>query len=355
MMLVRCSMLLATISGLLLYSSDAYALQSLRREEIAGVWHLTLSSDSFLKSDDDGGTKGGGEGVLLKLKQDGSFVQYGAEQTVEKQEGRMGEWLQQAQARGSDGNKEEDDDGKLRGSWDYDMNEKKLLLATDHPLDADHQRVYDTLLTGEVVVNFLSSLSDDAHSSTTTLLSEDDNSKNKEENPQDIYLSIPNGSVWVGKFMYPRNHPSFFDQPMFHPDQTGTFALRQILGMLNTRREEHTKEKKKVRYRKRDFYGRKFFLTTELLKPARPKPKLVWSRTAGGYVEEPVGTQEDPLMPFDVRVMPIQFFANNTFCAIGTNKILRGRYGTTGEEKEKLWFSVSLFGTGRSVKGSIFR
>jgi hypothetical protein len=91
------------------------------------------------------------------------------------------------------------------------------------------------------------------------------------------------------------------------------------------------------------------------LQPKISTTKRVWSKSEGGYVEQTVGPQVDPLRPFDVRVMPIEFFANNTFTALGTNKILRGRYGTTGDEKSKLWFSVSLFGAGRSMKGSVFR
>mmetsp|Transcript_20075 Transcript_20075/g.43798 ORF Transcript_20075/g.43798 Transcript_20075/m.43798 type:complete len:249 (-) Transcript_20075:95-841(-) len=97
------------------------------------------------------------------------------------------------------------------------------------------------------------------------------------------------------------------------------------------------------RDRKRDFYGKKFLLTVS--------PIPTKQRRGRGTLGDDIDFSSQP---FDVRVMPIEFFANNTFTAIGTNKILRGRYGTTGEEKEQLWFSVSLFGSGRSVKGSVY-
>ncbi|KAL3902091.1 MAG: hypothetical protein SGARI_005972, partial [Bacillariaceae sp.] len=61
--------------------------------------------------------------------------------------------------------------------------------------------------------------------------------------------------------------------------------------------------------------------------------------------------------PVDIRSLPISFFANNTFCATGTNKILRGRYQVQvrqdGDSFE-LSMAVSLFGAGRSAPGSVY-
>ena len=56
----------------------------------------------------------------------------------------------------------------------------------------------------------------------------------------------------------------------------------------------------------------------------------------------------------DIRVLPITFHANNTFSIEGVDKILRGRYGICGEERDSIWFQVSLFGAGRSVSGSVY-
>jgi hypothetical protein len=52
--------------------------------------------------------------------------------------------------------------------------------------------------------------------------------------------------------------------------------------------------------------------------------------------------------------MPITFHSNNTFTAIGTEKILRGRFDITGDDGDNLYFRVSLFGIGRSTPGSVF-
>ena len=87
----------------------------------------------------------------------------------------------------------------------------------------------------------------------------------------------------------------------------------------------------------------------------RAKAKLKWSKRAGGYVKEKdAGASIVDQQPFDLRVMPIEFFKNNTFQAVGSGKILRGRFGLEGSAQDKLWFAVSLFGAGRSAPGSVF-
>mmetsp|Transcript_11021 Transcript_11021/g.13983 ORF Transcript_11021/g.13983 Transcript_11021/m.13983 type:complete len:190 (+) Transcript_11021:1-570(+) len=98
--------------------------------------------------------------------------------------------------------------------------------------------------------------------------------------------------------------------------------------------------------------AKKFLLTTMPVDPKRGMPKLVWKRSEGKYIDEK--KYEDPDRNIDIRVMPIEFYANNTFCAIGSNKILRGRFEITGDEKDRIEFAVSLFGAGRSVSGSIY-
>jgi len=45
--------------------------------------------------------------------------------------------------------------------------------------------------------------------------------------------------------MYPRKHPSFFDQPLFNPTHMGSFELKQILGTMNTQTDHmHTRIEK---------------------------------------------------------------------------------------------------------------
>ena len=88
----------------------------------------------------------------------------------------------------------------------------------------------------------------------------------------------------------------------------------------------------------------------------RAKPKLKWSKHAGGYIKKKnVGASIVDQQPFDLRVMSIEFFKNNTFQAIGSEKILRGRFGLEGSAQDKLWFAVSLFGAGWSATGLVFR
>ena len=63
--------------------------------------------------------------------------------------------------------------------------------------------------------------------------------------------------------------------------------------------------------------------------------------------------------------MPVQFFTNNTFTALGVNKILRGRFQVLSNSQDipfdgsspppqQLSMAVSLFGAGRSAPGSVF-
>jgi len=93
-----------------------------------------------------------------------------------------------------------------------------------------------------------------------------------------------------------------------------------------------TAGKMNERDRKRDFYGKKFLLTVS--------PLPTKQRRGRGTAGEDIDFSS---LPFNVQVIPVEFFCNNTFAAIGTYKILRGWYSTTGEEKDHLWFSVLLF------------
>ena len=294
----------------------AYA-PSIRRQDIAGVWRLTFTERSLPPATSDGSIQPEEKEVelLLKLNEDGTFAQYGAESSLERKEGQMERWLQQEQYRRSDCDGNGITGTALTGRWH--IVKKKLLLASDRRED------HDTLLSGNIHLN-------------TIKKSVDDNSMEEAG-----ALSIPEGEISVGKFMYPRTHPNFFEQPMYDPSTNGTFVLRQVLSFHDPLGNEDEEKERIVRYQKRDFYGRKFLLTVSPI----PTKKRAKSKDADQLIQQ---------QPFDIRILPIEFHSNNTFTALGTNKILRGRYGTTGNEKDQLWFSVSLFGSGRSVKGSVF-
>jgi len=165
-------------------------------------------------------------------------------------------------------------------------------------------------------------------------------------------LSIPNGTIEIGKFNYPRRHANFFDPPMiWKPTIMGTFRLEQILGKLTTKVSSRQDDSQDIaKYHKQDFYGRKFVVTTM---PVPPLVQEFGSPPSEQPYKQPQEEQED-YPSFDIRVMSIEFYQNNTFQALGSSKILRGRFGITGTQRDKLWFQVSLFGAGRSSPGSVY-
>ena len=148
------------------------------------------------------------------------------------------------------------------------------------------------------------------------------------------------GDVQKGKFMYHAKHPSFFDAPLVNSEALGRFTLEQLVATsaLAPVRVRVQDPYEANQFEKADFYDRQFIMTVEPIDDGK--------RTSG--------RGEDPRddIPVDIRAMPIRFFANNTFRALGTNKILRGRFEIT--EHDELAFEVSLFGMGRSVSGSVY-
>ena len=282
------------------------------------------------------------------------------------------------------------------GAWEYFEQDGKIILAPGRPVDADGLKVHDTLLTGQLDVQVSECLptsdldqttqlpdtpdtgdldievrlgqqqqqQDDHQDSNHPSIAANNDDKNINNNPAgetsqdetreiDVHLSIPQGNVSIGKFMYPRKHKAFFDDPMlFSESSIGTFSMKQLLGNLNARLrhegdddddDEFVKEQKRIdrkKYHKRDFYGRKFYLTATP-HPVNPK----YAKEDKRFDEKSHKTR--------ITVMPIEFFSNNTFTATGAEKILRGRYGTTGENGDRLWFQVTLFGFGRK-KGHVY-
>lgn len=297
--------------------------------------------------------------ILLMLKEDGSFQQYADdEKTVQ-----IPDKLKYHKA----------DDavlerflGKIQGKWD--LVDGKLILAADRPVS----QAEDTLLVGEVVATSEVSLSDNPMLQIAT----NDNANNDKgkinnnlsnDNAMstgsfDTHLSIPKGEVNVGKFMYPRHHPSFFEQPMWRPTRKGKFALKQVLGLLNTqnvKKEDELVEK----FRAKDFYGKRFLLTSYPLGNRRPKGNIRWSIKYNKYVEDAPSqkakkqAEEEENRPVNIRVMEVMFFANNTFATVGglgEATVLRGKYHIIGHDRDQLWMQVWRFGFGRSVSGSVY-
>lgn len=289
---------------------------------MTGVWKLTHQSSLLpnVKSDDKSNDKTMEEEILLKLNEDGTFSRY--ESSSESQ----GQDLHMTLGRG--------------GSWEYRDN--SLFLAPKRPEDADPSKVHDTLLAGELNIKVSDSLS--LEDKVELQEGNADGDQKEENNAEiDVHLSIAQGSISVGKFMYPRKHKAFFDDPMLcKKSSVGSFSASQVLGNLNARLKHEREDKKPVaKYHKKDFYGRSFYLT------ASPHP-------VNPYYAEQDKRYDETKVLHHMIFHTINFHKNNTFSVIGAEKVLRGRYGLAGEERDRLWFQVSLFGTGRSAPGSVF-
>ena len=331
-------------------SCKAYVPASdLNRDDIAGIWKLTRKK-SFLptflnnaneisgkckplkeftvfpkkkktrKQDicEEGPEKN--EDFFIKLLEDGSFVQFGKFDSYDQNYDDVDddvdddddEYLEYEEVT-LNGNKELKENctssesmetilglSEMKGTWDY--LDGKLILATDRPSNVDAKQVHDTVLEGQVVSISEQSLTDNpalpylddakngksksSSSTNVTLSSQSSTQTNKAyENSIDTHLSVLDGSIKIGKFMYPKQHPSFFEQTIFHPTSAGTFELRQVLGNLNTKIAY--KDDKVEKFKREDFYGKSFFLTSRPLQ-YRAKGKLIWNRSLGRYVSKSI-------------------------------------------------------------------
>jgi hypothetical protein len=330
----------------------------LDRRAIAGLWKLTTCPTFPLKEftvHPPSQKEKDEEELLLMLKEDGSFQQ--CQKNEEDIDQAWTRWQKSRQE------KQEALDQLqyqfLHGTWDY--RDGKLILAADRaePSKSDDirqcskdpptarsgenkKKPSDTLLTGRVVAKYSNKGKD------RPLWREEENTNKDKEVTKDTssnsnvdaYLSVPKGSVKVGRFFYPRNHPSFFDQPMYEPKKRGTVTLRQVLGALNMASDDE-EEIMIEKFRNTDFHNKTFLLTSHPIGFRAAKDKR---------------TEEKDQRPDNVRVMQIQFHANNTFstvAGIGEN-ILRGKFSIMGNLRDQFWMQVSRFGFGRSVSGSVY-
>jgi hypothetical protein len=182
--------------------------------------------------------------------------------------------------------------GRLKGNWE--LVDGKLILAPDRPTDDDNHKAQDAVLEGKVVAFSERGLSDNpalaknSHHRDNTNNSppsseSKDNSNNRSNVVLDTHLSVPKGRINVGRFMYPKHHPYFFVTPIYNPLIKGKFELKQVLGSLNT--QQWKKEEVNLElFREKDFYGKKFWLTSHPLSPYQPKGKRRWSIKYNQYV-----------------------------------------------------------------------
>lgn len=217
--------------------------------------------------------------MLLMLKEDGSFQQYGDKAKQDEQivvPDRLSFHM-------TDEYLLTNTFGKVEGKWDFV--DGKLLLAANRPKNFPDKT--DTLLIGEVVATSEASLAGNpiVMDANTTARTRPAERGEVASSTFDTHLSVPKGKVNIGRFTYPSNHPSFFEQPMFKPKQKGKFELKQVLGSLNAgsaREEKELVEK----FRTKDFYDKRFLLTSHPLGTNKPSGKMRWSIKYNKYVGE---------------------------------------------------------------------
>jgi hypothetical protein len=381
------------------------------RRAIAGLWRLTPHRENkplkeftvypktVKKSTINQAQEEKEPELLLMLKEDGSFQQYAkVNDDVDNDSARKEDSIdadaswQKFQEKRKAIQKDKLVD-LVKGIWDY--RDGNLILADDRPDEKEIslRRVYqDTLLVGRVVATYGNSLDDNpalvASSSTSSSSSSASSSppppptstaaatspsspNNKSNKLVDAHLSVPKGSLNVGKFFYPKTHPSFFEQPIYNPKRVdGSFQLRQVLGSLNTQQQRSSSSlSPEQQFQRGDFYNKTFWLTSHPLgrKRKQPKGNLRWSIKYNKYVQDPPkqlkqkkqAEDDDSSQPGSnlIRVMQVVFFPNNTFCTvagIGDSSILRGKFDVMGNDRDHLWMQVMRFGFGRSVRGSVY-
>ena len=257
-----------------------------------------------------------------------------------------------------------------KGTWDFvdgelilaaDRSEKKPLFEEVEDTTGDEA---DTILVGRVAVQSEESLTDNPVMEQQKQ-TEDDATKGNEQGRKkdkiDVHLSVPRGKIKTGKFMYPKDHPSFFEQPIIRPQRKGSFELRQILGEYNAKLNDE--DELIELFRKKDLDGKRFYLSTFPL-PKRRKKFEYWSKEENCYKTgeyEPTAEEkaEEELEPGkNMQVVAVELFANNTFSTLyglGNSTVLRGKWSIIGDKRDQFWMSVHRFGWGRSVSGSTFR
>ncbi|CAB9505031.1 expressed unknown protein [Seminavis robusta] len=299
----------------------------LHAQDMIGIWrvckkvHQPFPNPSEMYKETIGSmmaitTKSPREEIALRLNEDGTFDPYTPPLPDDDEDNDQRD-LHHLLGRG--------------GCWTYE--DQTLLLAADRPPNADPRMVQDTLFRGRLVPQ----VSECLH---------DSNSGETADPEIDVHLAIPQGQISTGKFLYPKQHKFFFEEPiLFKPINLGFFFMNQLLGKRNAQqtKPEFNEEDNKPPplFYPEEFYNRTFYLATA------PHP------VDEAYAAADPHYDEDAVM-WDLRVLQVSFYPNNTFAAFGAEKILRGRFGLMGEYQDHLWLQVNLYGAGRDVSGSVF-
>jgi len=229
-----------------------YCTGDLHRRDIAGVW--SLKSQSFLptlhpaaedttsanrpevrplkeftkwpkkkKKPLPAATAIEEEELLLMLRDDGSFVQYGKHRSGEDDKEKRNSMKKPAFVSKAaeetvtsfqkDGNDEKETTGVMKGTWDFI--DGKLILAADRPEDLHDLRNigHDTILIGDVVVRAEESLEDrsviEEGKEPPKANAKKKDYGNNDDGSYDVHISVPAGTVEIGKFFYPKNHRKY--------------------------------------------------------------------------------------------------------------------------------------------------
>jgi hypothetical protein len=299
------------------------------RKNVAGIWRLTTSCPPLLstqvavpvanKPDQTFNSFLSGSyksaNATLVLIADGSFKMV---QDTEMQTNKRMTKYDVIQARFQ------------RGTWD--VQENKLILASERISSIDGANLPDSILVGEIQGISITPRQDSYPPS----------SQAENLQQRDCLLAVPVVRLYFGKFMYPKHHPSFFDWPMLASlndsptTMKETLELQQVVSSYPTAstvsqpvkvsKQSTQDSSTKKKYDQRDFYNKRFFMTVV---PVEPKSK---PKTYRKQLQLSLGVASATSTPLDLQVLRIHFFPNSTFCARGINKILRGRF--TVEESE---------------------
>jgi hypothetical protein len=232
--------------------------------------------------------------ILLMLKENGQFEQYPEDTSMSAEQ--QGQTLIPEKLhyhRTADILDRYSSFGWLKGNWE--LIDGKLILAPDRPTnDFIHdKKSQDAVLEGEVVAFSEQGLSDNPalvknnhrDDNANDLPTSTESKCNNGRVVLDTHLSVPKGRINVGRFMYPKHHPYFFVTPIYNPLIKGKFELKQVLGSLNTQqRDENEEATHPELFREKDFYGKKFWLTSHPLSSHQPKGKMRWSIKYNKYV-----------------------------------------------------------------------
>ena len=316
-------LLACTITPVYSYTSG---VNHIDRRAIAGLWRLTprvvsLKEFTVHPKKENKAQEEAEEEMLLMLKEDGSFQRYEEpKETTTSRTSKEGtadidqSWKQFVQ---TNQEKKKDPTKMLfKGTWDF--RDGELILAADRDAvlisKSDNlgsstgtgigtgnaifgKKDKDTILVGPVVLTKNRQPVPETPSNIRVeeQLQEGENATSsttaKSKNPPPTFsnnqLSVPMGSVQVGRFMYPKSHPSFFEQPMFQPKRLQNFQLKQVLGNANAFQQPE-EDQLIEKFRNKDFYNKTFFMTSHPIEPKKPKGRSRWSIKYNKFVGKSV-------------------------------------------------------------------